>query len=129
MRLLIALFALLLAQPASAAATAVTDLAKPPADATQYTIMSSAGRHGQSARWVAADGTRMGRESMDLRGQGRFRSDSASRLGADGMLSSTTIRGFSPQGDVAETLNIAGGIASWKSPVDAGSAPYAKPAM
>ncbi len=127
MRLLIALFTLSLAQSASAS-TVLADLAKPPADATQYAIMSSAGRHGQSARWVAADGTRMGRESMDLRGQ-VFESDSASRLGSDGMLSATTIRGFAPQGDVAETFSVAGGTATWKSPVDAGSAPYAKPAM
>jgi imidazolonepropionase-like amidohydrolase len=128
MRTLVALFVFFLALPAMAAPTQVADMAKPPADATQYTIMSTAGRHGQSARWVSADGTRMGRESLDLRGQ-VFESDSASRLGPDGMLSSTTIRGFSPQGDVAETFSIAGGAAAWKSPVDAGSAPYAKPAM
>ena len=51
------------------AATTVADLAKPPADAEQITIMSTAGRHGVSYRWTTPDGVRHARESMDLRGQ------------------------------------------------------------
>ena len=34
----------------------VDQLAKAPADAQRFTIMSTAGKHGQSARWTAADG-------------------------------------------------------------------------
>ena len=34
------------------------------------------------------------------------------------------MRGFTPQGDAAETLTIANGVASWKSPVDSGHQPY-----
>jgi imidazolonepropionase-like amidohydrolase len=39
------------------------------------------------------------------------------------------VRGFSPQGDVAETFDIVGGRASWKSPVDGASAAYTRPAI
>ena len=106
----------------------VTDLAKPPASATHYIIQSTGGKHGDSWLWVGADGTRMGRESMNLRGQ-VFELDSSGKAGADGMPASVTIRGVTPQGDAGETFTIAGGKASWKSPVDAGSAAYAKPAF
>ena len=34
------------------------------------------------------------------------------------------LRGVSPQGDVGETFTVAGGKASWKSPIDGGSAAY-----
>ena len=108
-----------LADPVPAAALAV-----PPSDAQRFVIMSAAGKHGTSARWTAPDGTRMGRESMNLRGQ-IFETDSAAGVGADGMLNRVTVRGFTPNGDAAETFEIRDGNASWKSPVDAGSAPYA----
>ena len=55
-------------------------------------------------RWVAADGARMGRESMNLRGQ-VFELDSSGKAGADGLPSAITIRGVTPQGDAAETLH------------------------
>jgi hypothetical protein len=70
----------------------------------------------------------MGRESMNLRGQ-VFELDSSGKAGADGMPATITIRGVTPQGDAAETFTIAGGKASWKSPVDAGGAAYANPAF
>ena len=104
------------------------ELAKPPASATHYIIQSTGGKHGDSWRWVGADGARMGRESMNLRGQ-VFELDSSGKAGADGMPVSLTIRGITPQGDASETFTIAGGKASWKSPVDAGNAAYAKPAF
>lgn len=104
------------------------ELAKPPATATHYIIQSTGGKHGDSWRWVGADGARMGRESMNLRGQ-VFELDSSGKAGADGMPVSLTIRGITPQGDASETFTIAGGKASWKSPVDAGNAAYAKPAF
>ena len=123
-------FALVFALIAASAAaeTKVEDLMKPPADALHYSIVSSAGKHGDSARWFTADGQEMGRESMVLRGQ-VFETDSVSRFGADGMLSSLTVRGFTPNGDAGETFSIEGGKAHWKSPVDEGSADYAAPAM
>jgi imidazolonepropionase-like amidohydrolase len=107
----------------AAAETATADLAKPPATAQQYTIMSTAGRHGTEARWAAADGTRMGRESIILRGQ-VFELDSTAHVGSDGMLDHVVIRGHTPNGDAGETFAIKDGLATWKSPVDAGSAPY-----
>src|SRR4026209_2233265 len=95
------------------------ELAKPPADARHFVIQSTGGKHGDSWTWVAPDGARMGRESMNLRGQ-VFELDSTARAAADGMPSSVAIRGATPQGDAAETFSVANGTASWKSPVDEG---------
>jgi len=120
-------FALVLVSTASAQVP-TADLAKPPANATHYIIQSTGGKHGDSWRWTAADGTRMGRESINLRGQ-VFELDSSGKSGADGMPASIAIRGVTPQGDALETFSIAGGKANWKSPVDAGDAAYAKPAF
>jgi imidazolonepropionase-like amidohydrolase len=111
-----------------AAPAALADLAKPPADARGYTILSTAGVHGHSWAWTAPDGTLWGRESLNLRGQ-VFEQDSAVRVGRDGMMQHMVVRGFSPQGDVAESFDVESGQASWKSPVDAGKAAYARPAM
>jgi hypothetical protein len=81
MRLSLALLALLgSASIVHAAPASLADLAKPPADAETFTIMSSAGVHGHSARWTTPDGRRMGRESLNLRGK-IFEIDSATRLG------------------------------------------------
>src|SRR5215471_21359183 len=104
------------------------DLAKPPADARHLIIHSTGGKHGDSWMWVAADGTRMGRESMNLRGQ-VFELDSAGTPGPDRMPSRITVRGVTPSGDAAETFAIAAGAATWKSPIDAGTARYAAPAF
>src|SRR5258708_1359997 len=129
MRLSLALLALLgSASIAHAAPATLAELSKPPADAQVLTIMSSAGVHGHSARWTTPDGQHMGRESLNLRGQ-IFETDSATRLGRDGMIEHLVVRGFTPQGDAAETFDVANDQASWKSPVDAASRPYAKPAM
>jgi len=119
--------ALLLPAEIAAAQTSVQSLAKPPAAAVHFTVMSTAGRHGDSARWTTSDGIRMGRESFVLRGQ-VFETDSASHVGGDGMLDRVAIRGFTPNGDAAESFAIAGGRATWKSPVDGGSAAYTAPA-
>ncbi len=108
--------------------TPVDQLAKPPADARQWLIVSKAGVHGHSFLWTAPDGTRMVRESLNLRGQ-VFEQDSAVVLGSDGMPQSFVIRGFTPNGDAAETFKVAGGKAEWKSQVDAGHAGYSAPAM
>src|ERR1700691_1144460 len=127
MRMCFAFVCALLLAPAMGE-TPVQDLAKPPADAQHFTILSTAGKHGESARWASPTGMRMGRESLLLRGQ-VFETDSTAHVAADGMLDSVTIRGFTPNGDAAETLIIAGGKATWKSPVDGGSAAYAAPAL
>jgi imidazolonepropionase-like amidohydrolase len=105
-----------------------SELAKPPANARHFIIQSTGGKHGDSWLWVTADGTRVGRESMNLRGQ-VFELDSSSKAGPDGMPSMITIRGVTPQGDAGETFTIAGGEARWKSPIDGGAEKYSTPAF
>ena len=106
----------------------VADLAKPPAQAQHFVIQSTGGRHGESWSWITATGNRMGRESMNLRGQ-VFEFDSNGKAGADGMPWTVAIRGVTPSGDAAETFTISAGSARWKSPIDAGSASYSGPAF
>src|SRR5262252_7336551 len=65
---------------AALAQTPAADLAKPPANAQHFVIESTGGKHGDSWIWVAANGTRMGRESMNLRGQ-VFELDSEGKAG------------------------------------------------
>lgn len=128
MRAPFVVFALSLALPCLADTPAATEsLATPPANAQHFTILSTAGKHGTSARWTTADGTHMGRDSLLLRGMAT-EVDSSSTTGHDGMLASVVIRGHTPNGDAGETFAVKDGKASWKSPVDAGSAPYASPA-
>ncbi|HLY54888.1 MAG TPA: amidohydrolase family protein [Stellaceae bacterium] len=128
MRIAGAVLVLVLLALRAGAATPVSELATPPADAKHFTIISSAGKHGESSMWTTPDGTLHARESMLLRGQ-VFETDSIARTGADGMLDQVTVRGFTPNGDAAETFVIEKGTATWKSPVDGGSAAYAAPAM
>jgi imidazolonepropionase-like amidohydrolase len=106
----------------------VDELAKATADARHFIIESTDGKHGDSWLWVTKDGTRIGRESMNLRGQ-VVEVDSSGKAGSDGMPAAIRIRGSLPTGDAAETFDIRGGAAHWKSPVDAGTAPYAGPAF
>jgi imidazolonepropionase-like amidohydrolase len=128
MRQLPVVTALSLAVASVLAQAPASELMKPPAEARHFLIQSTGGKHGDSWMWVGADGARMGRESMNLRGQ-VFELDSTARAGGDGMPSSVAIRGVTPQGDAAETFTVADGTASWKSPVDAGKAVYAAPAF
>ena len=116
------------APPAVEGQVPEAQLAKPPPGARHFVIQSTGGKHGDSWSWVAADGTRMGRESMNLRGQ-VFELDSSGKAGADGLPAAITIRGVTPQGDAAETFTISGGTAVWKSQVDAGTASYSVPAF
>ena len=69
---------------AALAQTPVSDLAKPPANARHFVIQSTGGKHGDSWSWTAPSGARIGRESMNLRGQ-VFELDSEGKAGADGM--------------------------------------------
>jgi imidazolonepropionase-like amidohydrolase len=105
-----------------------SDLAKPPANARHFVIQSTGGKHGDSWSWVTADGTRMGRESMNLRGQ-VFELDSSGKAGPDAMPSTIAIRGVTPTGDAGETFAINAGMARWKSPIDAGDASYSAAAF
>jgi len=98
-------------------------LAQPPPGAEKLTIVSTGGRHGRSYRWITRDGVHMSRETLNLRGQ-IFELDAATRLGADGLIAQTRIRGFTPQGDATETFEVRDGVAIWMSPVDRGSKPY-----
>ena len=113
---------------AALAQTPVSELAKPPANARHFVIQSTGGKHGDSWSWIGPGGARMGRESMNLRGQ-VFELDSEGKAGADGMPLTVAIRGVTPSGDAAETFNISAGSARWKSPIDAGSASYSGPAF
>lgn len=108
---------------AATAQVSLDDLAKPPPDARHFVIASTGGKHGDSWSWVLPDGTRMARESMNLRGQ-VFELDYSGKADADGLPSEVTVRGFTPIGDAAETFAVRDGAARWKSQVDGGSTPY-----
>src|ERR1019366_6957749 len=91
MRITIVLAAVVLVQTA-AAQTPVAALATPASYAQHFTVMSTAGKHGESTRWTTPEGVRLGRESIVLRGQ-VFELDSASHVGADGRLARAPVRG------------------------------------
>ena len=112
----------------AAAQVPANQLAKPPANARHYIIQSTGGKHGDSWAWVGPDGTRMGRESMNLRGQ-VFELDYTGKPGGDGLPSAIVVRGVTPSGDAGETFQLAGGTARWKSPIDAGSSRPGKAAF
>ena len=99
----------------------------PPADATHFVVVSTAGKHGDEYMWTMPDGRLAFRESILLRGL-TFETDETMKLGADAMPSDIAVRGVTPQGDAAETFTVADGTAKWVSPVDNGTAPYAAPA-
>ncbi len=109
------------------AQVSVDELAKPPANARAFTILSVAGTHGKSFLWTAPDGAFMSRDSLLLRGQ-VFETDEAAKVDSNGILTSSVIRGFTPNGDAAESFAIRDGNATWKSQVDSGSVPYTNPA-
>jgi imidazolonepropionase-like amidohydrolase len=106
----------------------VDQLAKPPDVAQAFTILSTTTTHGKAFLWTAEDGSRMSRESILLRGQ-VWELDERVALGRDGMPSGLVVRGTTPQGDAAETFQVSGGTATWKSPVDAGGSAYHSPAF
>ena len=113
---------------ALAAPVPADQLAKPPADATAYLIVSKAGTHGHSWIWTAADGTLMSRDTLNLRGQ-LFELEQATHETGGGIPDKIVVRGFTPQGDAAETFSVARGHVEWKSQIDSGSAPYSTPAV
>ncbi|WP_214621150.1 amidohydrolase family protein [Sphingobium nicotianae] len=95
-------------------------LAHPPADAVHYLIVSTGGQHGESWIWTAPDGRKMGRESLNLRGQ-IWEIDSAETDDPVNPPTAIAIRGTTPQGDAAETYALKNGSANWTSPVDKGT--------
>jgi imidazolonepropionase-like amidohydrolase len=106
----------------------VEQLVKPPDGARAFTILSTSGINGHSYMWTTADGTRMSRESILLRGQ-KWEIDQQVKLGPDHMPALWVVRGFTPNGDAGETFRVEGKQASWKSPVDKGESNYASPAF
>src|SRR5258707_9161041 len=102
MRTTIVLAASLLAGIA-AAQTSVQSLAKPPAAALHFTIISTAGKHGESARWTTSEGIRMGRESFMVGGE-VLESESALDVGAEGVVDWVNIGGFRRKGDAGGSL-------------------------
>jgi imidazolonepropionase-like amidohydrolase len=117
----------------SVAATAlaqvpVDQLAKPPANAQEFSILSTSGTNGKAFIWTADDGSRMSRDSILLRGQ-VWEVDQKVEIGSDGMPSSLVVRGVTPEGDAAEAFKVAAAKASWKSQVDAGESAYTSPAF
>lgn len=126
--LLIVAAVLLLVSLTVQAQLPVDQLAKPPDGAQAFTILSTTTTHGKAFLWTADDGSRMSRESILLRGQ-VWELDERVALGRDGMPSGLVVRGVTPQGDAAETFQVSGGTATWKSPVDAGGSAYNSPAF
>ena len=116
----------LLACVSTAAQVPVAELARPPAGARHFLIMSTGGKHGDSWAWTLPDGTRMSRESLNLRGQ-IWEIDTAITPGPDGLPARVVVRGVTPQGNAAETFTVNAGRASWVSQIDKGDAPYSSP--
>jgi imidazolonepropionase-like amidohydrolase len=122
------LSALLLLASASTAALAAPvpkeQLMVPPKDAVHYVVASAAGKHGDQWVWTLPDGSIAGRYSQSLRGW-ITEVDDVTKLGPNGMPAAMTIRGITPSGDAAETFELNGGKAIWKSVADSGEAPAA----
>ena len=114
--------------PALEAQVPVDQLAKPPASAQTFIILSTAGTNGRGFIWTADDGSSMSRDSILLRGQ-VWELDQKVTLSRDGVPDTLVVRGSTPQGDAAETFHIEGGRATWKSPVDAGGSEYTSPSF
>lgn len=125
---LAALLAALLAANSSIAAAAPIakeQLLTPPAGARHYTISSTAGKHGDVWSWTLADGRVAYRMSMSLRGW-ITETDELVTLAPDRRPMRIAIRGYTDEGDATEDFSVdAGGIAHWKTSVDAGAAPFA----
>ena len=124
------LAALLAATATFAAAAPATkeQLMSPPAGARHYTISSVAGKHGDVWSWTLPDGKVAYRMSMSLRGW-ITEDDEVLTLGPDGRTTAIAVRGYTDQGDATEDFTVdESGIAHWKSPVDSGSAPFARKA-
>lgn len=102
-------------------ATPLSELAVPPASAENFLIVSTAGEHGRAARWQDADGSLWYRESINLRGQ-VFEQDVRVTNAPSGLPLSIVVRGYTPNGNAAESFTVVDGMARWQSQVDHGEA-------
>ena len=102
-------------------AISLADLAVPPENAERFVLVSTAGEHGRAARWQDADGSTWYRESMNLRGQ-IFEQDVRVTNAPSGLPLSIVVRGFTPNGNAAESFAVEGGTARWQSQIDSGEA-------
>ena len=124
-RMLAALLATAFATPLLAADAPATkdQLLTAPAGARHYTLSSTAAKHGDIWSWTLPDGRLAYRMSMSLRGW-VTETDEVMTIGPDKRPTAIAIRGFTDQGDATESFGVdAGGVARWKTVVDAGSAP------
>lgn len=120
--LCVVLLASAAASPALAAPITKDQLMVPPAGARHFTISSTAAKHGDVWSWTMPDGRTAYRMSMSLRGW-ITETDETITTGRDGQPTRIAIRGFTDEGDATEDYNVVNGIATWKTAVDAGSAP------
>jgi hypothetical protein len=111
---------LLLAMPAWSQAPADAS-AGPPANAQHFLVLSLTGPHGESWRWTTPSGEIRARETLTLDGE-VTELEARATAGADGLPVRIEISGRTPRGDAAEDFSASDGHATWKSPVDSGSA-------
>ncbi len=114
---------LLCAAPLAAAPATKEQLMVAPASARHFTITSKAGKHGDVWSWTLPDGRVAYRMSMSLRGW-VTEDDELVTLGPDKRPTAVAVRGYTDQGDATEDFRVENGIASWKTSVDGGSAPF-----
>lgn len=124
MRHLLAILLLAAAPIATAAPITKEQLMVPPTDARHYTISSTAGKHGDIWSWRQPDGKVAYRMSMSLRGW-VTETDELLTLAPDGRPTDIAIRGYTDEGDATESYRLTDGTGTWKTSVDAGSAPAA----
>jgi imidazolonepropionase-like amidohydrolase len=101
----------------------VDQLMVAPPDVERFVVLSAAGEHGYSSLWKGDEGRIFSRESILLRGM-VWEQDEVIHFGRNGQPDRITIRGFTPNGDAAETFAISDNEARWKSPVDEGAKAY-----
>ncbi len=97
------------------------ELLLPPADAVHYIIVSESNTHGDEWRWETAEGTVAFRKSQSLRGW-ITETDAVVVLGYDGIPQKIRIRGVTPDGDAAETMEASSEGIRWDSGADRGTA-------
>jgi hypothetical protein len=116
---LVALAAALLTTVSAAAA----DLKTPPKSAKEWNIVSAGGSHGAEQAWTDKNGVRWSRMKILMRGL-VYDVDQEITLGDDKRPGRLVVRGVTPSGDAGESFTVENGVARWKSPVDAGEAPW-----
>ncbi len=97
--------------------------ATPPKGAKSWQILSAGGKHGEEQVWTDKDGVRHARMKIVLRGL-TYDVEHATTLNEKGLPTSIVIKGVTPSGDAGETFAVDNGVATWKSPADAGAAPW-----